>query len=373
MLLGRGMLKQEQLIESIADMQLGNITIDDWLQKLTEIVDCTAAGTIVWLGSNPHQNIAHFSESFQDFPLNWLPVAEQIIRRSDSNKSDYLDEMAKALNIEDSFPDSPLKVSSQLIIILDEGPTRQLLILQHENNHAGWSSNDRDELSVILPGMRKANELHKSVNLTDNRLDIANKVLDSAPRGIVALSPKGHVLRANTLAADLFANKDSFTEVDNKLHIMNRQVQAQFEEKLALIAACKLNDLGGFVWNRGFTTPENHQKLQIVLRAYPLENSHLESNSFDRFVVLFIHIPADCTRPSADDLKDFFGLTGAQARLVVSLLDGNSITDAAKQNNIKLNTARSHMQSIYTTMGVDGHADLMHLLSMTLVNYEPKY
>jgi DNA-binding CsgD family transcriptional regulator len=365
-------MNQAKLLELIADMQLGNILPDEWLEEITKLFDCIAAGTIVWVGDDTDNNFTHSSENFESFPLNWLHVAEQIVRRSSSAKLDYLDEMAKALNMDDPFPDSPLHDHNLLIILLDNSPTRSLLILQRSDTATGWSGEDRKSISEILPGLRKANDLHKSVILAGNRLDIASKILDGAPRGTVALTPKGHILKANKLALELFNDKDCFDEIDGKLHITNNQIHILFEEKLALVSATKLKYLQDFVWNRSFFTPTNHRKLQIVLRAYPLDNWHLESNRFDRFVALFIHTPEKYIQPSAKDLQEFYGLTGAQAQLVLCLLEGESITEAANKQNIKLNTARSHMQNIYSTMGVEGQADLMRLLSATLVNYEVK-
>ena len=365
-------MNQAKLLESITDMQLGNITPNEWLQEFTEIVGCTAIGTIAWVSDDPDKYFQRSSEKFKNFPLNWLVFAEQIIQRSGPEKLDYLDEMAKALGIHDPFPDSPLHNRNLLIAVLDKDNIRTLIFLQNDNNSTGWSSKDRKSLSIILPGLRKAHELHKMGVLNRNHLDIASKILDGAPRGIVALSPKGHIFKANKLALELFATSGDFRNIDGKLHFTDRHLTEQFNEKLAAISAANLEHLHDFVWNRSFSSPESQQLLQFVLRAYPLDEWNLESNPYDRFVGLFIHTPENYIRPSAEDLKDFYGLTGAQSRLVVSLLDGNNITDAAKQQHITLNTARSHLRSIYATMGVKTQADLMRVLSVTLVNYEPK-
>jgi DNA-binding CsgD family transcriptional regulator len=363
------LIDQAKLLESIADMQLGDQTPDEWLEQFTDIVGCSAAGTIVWTGDDPKNNLMRCSENFNDFPLNWIPVAEDIITRSTSKNYDFLDDMAEALDIEDPYPSSPLHDRNLLMVFLDKGTTRSLMVLQR-NDAVGWSSEERKSLSEILPGLRKANELHKLLCLTNNRLDIASKVLDGAPRGIAALTPDGHIIKANMLGLELLANKDCFTEVDGKLTILNKEVQTGFLETLALIRDTKPEYLQGLVWNRSFITKKK-QMLQIIVRAYPLDSPNLESNDYDRFVALFIHTPERYIRPSAKGLQEFYGLTAAQARLVSGLLEGQSIKDAAVAQNIQINTARSHMQSIYAIMGVSGQADLMRLLGATLVNYEP--
>jgi DNA-binding CsgD family transcriptional regulator len=365
------MLNHEKLLELVADLQLGKLSTDEWLQKLTGIVNCTAAGTAVWPGNNPSHNAIRSSEKFKPLPRNWLAFVEKTIQRSDSKNYDYLDDVVNDLRIEDPFPDSPLQDPRTLIIYLDKSSTRSLMILQRNDSAAAWSSKDRENISSILPGLRKANDLHKLLCLTNNRLDMASKVLDGAPRGIAVLTPDGHVLKANMLGLEVLADNDCFTEVDGKLNIMNKEVQAEFKKQLGLIKDIKLEYLQNFVWNRSFTAPANNRKLQIVVRAYPLDNPYLESNSYDRFVGLFIHTPERYIRPSAKGLQEFYGLTAAQARLVASLLKGNSIKEAADAQKIQLNTARSHMQSIYAIMGVNGQADLMRLIGATLINYEP--
>jgi DNA-binding CsgD family transcriptional regulator len=364
-------IKNAKLLGITADMQLGNISPEVWLHELSGLMGCTGAGTLVWREDDPENNAGRSSEKFKPLPFNWLIFAEEIVRRSRANKSDYLDEIAKDINIDDPFPHSPLHNPNQLIILMDDGPTRSLLILQHDDSHAGWSSKDREDLSAVLPNLRKANELHKFVRKLSNRLNMAGAVLAGAPRAIAVMSPSAHVHKANDLAQKLFNDEDCFTEVDGKLQISNRQIQPQFEKKLAAIRALSSENVSGFIWNRSFTSPKNKRQLQIVLRAFPLDNWVLESTPYDRFVAIFIHTPESYLQASAKDIREFYGLTTAQSRLVANLLKGNSITTAAKQANIKLNTARSHMQSIYTTMGVEGQADLMRLLAATMVNYVP--
>jgi DNA-binding CsgD family transcriptional regulator len=63
--------------------------------------------------------------------------------------------------------------------------------------------------------------------------------------------------------------------------------------------------------------------------------------------------------PQADFLKNRFDLTPAQARLVVHLVTGASLRSCAKALDIKYETVRSSLKSIFYKTGTHGQTQLV--------------
>jgi len=79
--------------------------------------------------------------------------------------------------------------------------------------------------------------------------------------------------------------------------------------------------------------------------------------------------PDIAASPTSEQLRDFFDLSSAQARVVLALLQGNDVMTSAAKLHISINTMRSHMRAIYAKMGINNQSDLLRLLAGTLVDY----
>jgi DNA-binding CsgD family transcriptional regulator len=66
--------------------------------------------------------------------------------------------------------------------------------------------------------------------------------------------------------------------------------------------------------------------------------------------------------PQAALLKNRFGLTPAEARLVLRLMMGDSLHSAAKALGIKYETVRTHLKSIFQKTGTRRQAELVIMI-----------
>jgi len=63
--------------------------------------------------------------------------------------------------------------------------------------------------------------------------------------------------------------------------------------------------------------------------------------------------------PQADFLEDIFGLTHAQARLVVLLFAGASLRSCAEELGIKYESARGYLKAVFEKTGTHRQAELV--------------
>ena len=82
--------------------------------------------------------------------------------------------------------------------------------------------------------------------------------------------------------------------------------------------------------------------------------------------MVFVNDPDTFTEPTMEQLREFFKFTEAQSRLALALWGGTGIKEAAETLSISINTARTHLRSIYSKVGVENHAELMAVLTTTM-------
>ena len=70
--------------------------------------------------------------------------------------------------------------------------------------------------------------------------------------------------------------------------------------------------------------------------------------------------------PQTAFLKNRFGFTPAEARLVLRLVSGDSLRSAAKALGIQYETVRTHLKSIFQKTGTRRQAELVILLIRAL-------
>jgi DNA-binding CsgD family transcriptional regulator len=106
----------------------------------------------------------------------------------------------------------------------------------------------------------------------------------------------------------------------------------------------------------------------LHLWAVPLlrESSSLPVPASEADVMAIVIDPELSMAPPIEALKALYGLTGAEARLTSGLLHGERLEDYATRARISMNTARTHLKSVFAKTDTDRHAELMRLLSRTL-------
>jgi DNA-binding CsgD family transcriptional regulator len=77
---------------------------------------------------------------------------------------------------------------------------------------------------------------------------------------------------------------------------------------------------------------------------------------------IFITDPESQHKPDWQILGSLFGLTTAEARLTILLLQGHTLKEAADQIKVTINTVHSQLKSVFAKTGVNRQADLMRIL-----------
>lgn len=359
-----------EFMDSIADLHLGRNSMSEWLQRLAAFARCRSACAISWTAGSPHTAEFIYSHEPITFEAGWIESVEKLLAYANPSEPALLDVIAGQSGMSGQI--AGLDDNELMIAFLDSTPARTLLILRSEYRPGGWNQEDRERFTLILPVLLKAHLLHKSRIGTQNMLDIANKVLNATPRGIILLTPDCHVTKANAMAVKMINNQDGMHLTESGyFSITDKKVDDQLKAKIAEMSAVPKQELAAQIWNRSFKRVNATGSYQITLRMLPIDDWHLESNTFDRRAVIYVSSPETAVPPKMKQLQDFYDLTRGQVRVIESLMDGHDIVTTAARLHISVNTVRSHLRAIYAKLGVSSIAGLLRMISATLVDYSP--
>lgn len=117
---------------------------------------------------------------------------------------------------------------------------------------------------------------------------------------------------------------------------------------------------------------ERSVELKRFRKAYPGSDERfreIEKIAPDELKPILGHVLELMNLPDEDDdpaLSQFFGFTGAEAKLATFLMAGGSLSSFAKENGISRNTARNQLQVIFQKTNVRRQAELVALLRDTV-------
>jgi DNA-binding CsgD family transcriptional regulator len=361
-----------ELLESIIDLHSGEIAPEDWLQTMCGIFGCSATAAVSWPKGFSHQFIVRTSAVTTDFKQEWVADIDALINGPRQICGKLIRDEITSSGTKLDTALAPFNDARMMIGCVDTADNCTLLVLRRAPDEPEWNDSDQEEFRQVLPVLTKAQTMHKMVVNLGYRINMARRILNGAPRGIVSMTPYGKILRTNTMAADLLREPNTFSDQDSKFIIKHRKTMEQFEEKLNYIRQLPLAELEQFIWNRSFATVD-HVIYQIVMRAYPFDGWALEASPHDRFVSVAINAPENSTLPSEENLQDFYDVSSAQARVLACLLKGHGIKKIAEELSLSVYTVRSHLQSVHNKLDVSNQTDLMRLMGATLVNYQSSH
>ena len=188
--------------------------------------------------------------------------------------------------------------------------------------------------------------------------------IDISLQPIILMNIFGHVTYYN-FAMRKFLFESNIVAIQEQFLYLPEPYQSQIHEILK-----KVKDL--WVLNPSFvrqmveticmTIP--HHKEQELCLFISILVSNQDGDVFDTFPMLLIIFssPNNLQLANVHSLKIVFGLTLAESRVALALLDGLSPKEIAYKHQVNLDTIRKQLQAIYKKTATKRQSDLVKLL-----------
>jgi DNA-binding CsgD family transcriptional regulator len=197
-----------------------------------------------------------------------------------------------------------------------------------------------------------------------SRRDAENRLLSQAVErfglGLVVLDQGGALLGCNGAADRILRRKDGLRLLNATLACdapaEDRRLRGIIKGALQR-AACGAAGEGVAV---SVTRTDGCSRLGLVVQ--PLAPGPLDEGRRRPAVAVFLRDPLEDCNPAPSAVGQLFGLTRVETRLALEMTNGATLDEAAAILDIRRNTARTHLRSIFAKVGIQRQAGLVRVI-----------
>lgn len=211
-------------------------------------------------------------------------------------------------------------------------------------------------LTTLLPHLQRGLLLHFQFSLLRSGLQTT---LDHLPYGLVLLDERGRCVLLNDAAKEIVHKRDGLVLSKSRLVAESPSESSRLRAAIAHAidpAAMRINNgSGAMLISHRTATP-----LQIVVSPFV---SGLVEVPFRVTATVYIRDSQAKTAKPTDRFQSLYGLTKAEAKLAMLLVEGCNISDAAETNRVTRETVRSQLKAVFQKTGTRRQAELVRLLA----------
>ncbi|GAB3628280.1 helix-turn-helix transcriptional regulator [Pandoraea terrae] len=220
-----------------------------------------------------------------------------------------------------------------------------------------FSSEDRALCERLVPHLRRALNLYQSTHQDKQIGSLYSQAMVQLMVGLVVLDENGMVLECNPIARAILDAGDGLKIVGNQLTASyandNRKLQRMVREVLRVPSQM------GLIEAMSVSRPSGRAGWGVVVRA--LSPDEWTDSKHRPTVAVFVRDPEGASHPPVRLAQQLFELTPAETSLAIQLANGLSLEEAAEALNIRRNTARAHLRSIFSKTGVRRQTELVRI------------
>lgn len=247
-----------------------------------------------------------------------------------------------------------------MAIPVDEGQ-RIFLALQRDSANGVFSERDMEELNLLNNHIQQAVQLFIQFYHRQADSDSLKAAIDCLPKATIVVNEFLEVVQINRSAEDLLHKSDGFSIQENKLQLHHEEAHHKFMYEawdMARGLEAPDDELGqAIVMPSGNNTP-------ITVTMTPLFSSVIGGSS--KGIMVQFYDPSHTIVPSADRIRQIFGLTKAQSCICELLLEGMLPKEIAANLGISSNTVREHLRLIYKKTGYRTQSELISAMLRTV-------
>ncbi|MDH5751320.1 MAG: helix-turn-helix transcriptional regulator, partial [Deltaproteobacteria bacterium] len=191
-------------------------------------------------------------------------------------------------------------------------------------------------------------------------------LVDGITWGVLLLDDEAKPVYMNRAAEKLLAKEDGLKICQEKISAILPERDLALQDMIQAAIGYP-DDL--YKVRIGGTIRINRKKSDypLIVSASPFRPQHINQAPAGSSVIVVISSPEQYSHPSAEVLRELFGLTKAESRLAVELGKGDTLDQISLRMGIKKSTVRSQLLSIFQKTGSKRQADLVRLFGSCVI------
>ncbi len=262
------------------------------------------------------------------------------INQSEFLRSQYYNEMLAKVDIRYCMGLTLPSKGATWVIGWHRGPTQE-----------AFSSFDEELLACIIPDLRRLAAVRTRLSEILRAQRCMEDTLDLMSNAIFSLSSRGRVLTANLAARRLMAMRDGlFSTANGELVPSATSARAAFTR---MLAQCCLR-LPGTGHRLSLDRPSGKPALLVDILPSPQAGTG--------GCIMVVTDPAAEPKDVVSKMRDFFGLTKAEARLAAALAHGKRLQEVAEDFSVSINTIKTQLRSIMMKTNTFNQSDIIRIV-----------
>jgi len=230
-----------------------------------------------------------------------------------------------------------------------------------------FSTAERTLCEMILPHLRRAMHVHNLLDRSESMEELYAQAISRLSVATIVLDQHGSVLQLNPVAKELLDRADGMKLVGGCLEATypsdNRELQRLLRSAFARDPKSDKTSSGAEAMS--VTRPSGNVNLGVVVE--PVQSQDWAEDKSKPAVVVYIRDAVGRSVASETVTKQLFNLTRAETALALELANGLSLEEAAEVLNVRRNTARAHLRSIFSKTGVRRQTELVRIILNSVV------
>ena len=313
------------------------------------------AGEIEAEGEVSYLAYPHTVTPFANQPLDQVFTVEDVMSESEWVRSAYFKMFCA--------PQGVYHVMGADISTPDGGKLR--FRITRPKSAAKFSVEECALCDMFLPHLRRALRMHNQLDRSESLGELYAQAISRLSVATIVLDESGSVLQVNPVAKEILEQADGLKLVGGRLEATypsdNRELQ-----RLVRNAFAREGEEGKTVAEAmSVARPSGQVNLGLVVEAIP--SLDWAEGKGQPAAVVYIRDAVGKSIASEVVTKQLFNLTRAETALAMELANGLSLEEAAEALNVRRNTARAHLRSIFSKTGVRRQTELVRILLNSVV------
>ena len=330
----------------------------NYVTLILKVPDMSETGLMISVGELPggiggkvvYHTYQHTTTPFVNQPADKVFTVGDLMSESEWRKTPYFIHWCQPYNV---FHVMGVDISTP-----ESGKLR--FRITHPEDAPGFSAEERSLCEALLPHLRRALHMHNLLDRSESLGTLYSKAIGRLSVATIVLDETGKVLDQNLIAQDILASGDGLKLVGGRLEATypsdNRALQQLIRNAFAQQSGDRVVPSEAMSVSR----PSGLVSLGVVIEQVP--SGEWAEGKGKPSVVVYIRDAAGKSLASTTVAKQLFNLTPAETGLAMELANGLSLEEAAEVLNIRRNTARAHLRSIFSKTGVRRQTELVRIM-----------
>ena len=219
-----------------------------------------------------------------------------------------------------------------------------------------FNESDRRMMALVLPHLERAFQIHERLGVEATRSALAIDLLDSLSVGLVIVAADSRLLFASTVADRVLRQGQHLALRDGRLRAVSSHNGPWLDRLIAGAVRTSAGLVGG-AGGKFHLGGANGSSLAILVA--PMRIASLGFGLMQPAAIVIFADPDTRTHVPEERLRQLYGLTPAEIRLLTALLNGQKLAEYAGTASITYGTARIHLKRLLQKTSCHSQTDLV--------------